>query len=302
MKTTLIISLISIFSLTDVFSQGSTLIVFSKDGQPFHLIMNGVRQNDEPETNVRVEELSEASYQVKVIFKDETLPEIEKRFFPQEPVEATFAVQRNKKGALILRLQSMVDIAEALPAPANQEVVVYKTTPGPATTTTVTQTTHTTNASDNVNIDINMDGMGMNVHVEENYGHPDGHVHSTTTTTTGGHAVEETYEAHQMPGYNGPVGCDYPMNEADFSGAKNSISSKSFEDSKLTVAKQITGSNCLLAEQVGEVMRLFSFEDSKLEFAKYAHKYTFDQGNYFKVNDAFEFESSIDELNKYLGN
>jgi hypothetical protein len=47
-------------------------------------------------------------------------------------------------------------------------------------------------------------------------------------------------------------------------------------------------------------MQLFTYEDSKLEFAKYAYDYTYDIDNYFMVNDAFEFETSIDELNEYI--
>ena len=103
-----------------------------------------------------------------------------------------------------------------------------------------------------------------------------------------------------MPGYNGPVGCSWPMSNQDFAGVKNSISSKSFEDSKLTMAKQVINSNCLFSQQVKEIMMLFSFEDTKLDLAKYAYGFTFDLGNYYKVNDALDFESSIDELNAYI--
>ena len=49
-------------------------------------------------------------------------------------------------------------------------------------------------------------------------------------------------------------------------------------------------------------MQLFNFESSRLEFAKFAYPYTFDQGNYYKLNDAFQFESSIDELNEFVKN
>ena len=47
-------------------------------------------------------------------------------------------------------------------------------------------------------------------------------------------------------------------------------------------------------------MLLFTFEDTRLDLAKYAYGHTFDIGNYYKLNDAFTFESSIDELNKYI--
>jgi hypothetical protein len=48
-------------------------------------------------------------------------------------------------------------------------------------------------------------------------------------------------------------------------------------------------------------MTLFDFENTKLDFAKFAYDRTYDRANYYKVNDAFEFESSIEDLNRYIG-
>ena len=146
-----------------------------------------------------------------------------------------------------------------------------------------------------VDMNINMGGMGidMNVNVRESYSET--HTTTTTTTTTGGGR-----DHYVMSGYNGPIGCPWPMDQGQFADAKRSIDSKTFEDSKLTVAKQITGANCLTADQVRTIMSGFSFEDSKLEYAKFAYDKTFDIGNYYNLNDAFDFESSIDELNQYI--
>jgi hypothetical protein len=47
-------------------------------------------------------------------------------------------------------------------------------------------------------------------------------------------------------------------------------------------------------------MLLFSFESTRLDFAKFAYAYTLDLRNYYKLNDAFTFESSIDDLDKYI--
>ena len=143
-------------------------------------------------------------------------------------------------------------------------------------------------------IDVNMGGMGidMNVNVRETY--TETHTTTTTTTTSGG---EDHYV---MNGYNGAIGCPWPMDDNQFSDALSSVSSKSFDDDKVTVAKQITGSNCLTAEQVKRMMGELDFEDSKLEYAKFAYDKTFDIGNYYKLNDVFDFSSSIDELNEYI--
>lgn len=124
---------------------------------------------------------------------------------------------------------------------------------------------------------------------------------STTITSTGGAPVPvHTPPPSYLPGYTGPIGCPIPMSQSEFQNVKRSISSKSFEDSKNTIARQVIGSNCLLTSQVKEIMMLFDFETTKLDFAKFAYGYTYDIGNYYQLNDAFDFESSIDDLNSYI--
>ena len=117
-----------------------------------------------------------------------------------------------------------------------------------------------------------------------------------TTTQT----PSNNQDHYVMQGYSGKVGCPWPMKQTDFDEAKKSIAAKNFEDSKLTVAKQVAGANCLFATQVKEIMQLFNFEDSKLDFAKFAYDHVYDINNYYKLNDAFSFESTIEELNQYI--
>jgi hypothetical protein len=198
--------------------------------------------------------------------------------------------------------------------------------------------TTTTGTPDNVNMNVGInvnetpDGVNMNVNMGGMNVNTTGTVTSsstttTTTTTTSNSSTvnpgknqtnsnnqsnvnnqsNQNQEHHQqpayiLPGYSGPTGCPMPMSNESFNTAKGSISSKSFEDSKLTIAKQVVGNNCLLCSQVKEIMKLFSFEDTKLEFAKFAYKHTFDIGNYYQLNDAFNFESTIEELNQYISN
>ena len=98
----------------------------------------------------------------------------------------------------------------------------------------------------------------------------------------------------------GGIYCDFPMDDNSFALALASIKKKSFDSDKLIIAKQITNSNCLLSSQVKKIVKLFSFENNKLKFAKYAYKHTFDPNNYYKINDAFDFSSSIKKLNSYI--
>ena len=92
------------------------------------------------------------------------------------------------------------------------------------------------------------------------------------------------------------------MNSADFAAALRTIKESSFDETKLTTANSIVSNNCVSTDQVVEVCKLFSFEDNKLAFAKYAFKYTTDPKNYFKVNNVFSFSSSKEELSEFVRN
>ncbi|MBI2966732.1 MAG: DUF4476 domain-containing protein [Bacteroidetes bacterium] len=313
MKTQMLITLTGLFLWAGgtLSAQTSNLVFYCNEGERFYVILNGIRQNPDPETNVKITGCDQPYYKVKLIFENPNLLPLEKNLSFNPGTETVFAVKKNNKGEWVIRWQSETPIASIPPPPTDQHICVYTTTP--ATTTTVTTTTTTVTGTGitppptgGVSIDINAgeQGFGVNMNVGTTQGV---HTHETTTmtysttTTSGNTGINTPAETvYILPGYNGPTGCPRPMNDNDFSGVKQSVSSKSFEDSKLQIAKQVTSSNCLLSSQVKEIMLLFTFENTRLDFAKYAYSYTFDTGNYYKVNDAFSFESSIDELNEYI--
>lgn len=317
MKKLMILAPVLVLALC-VQAQKSNLIFFTEQGERFYLVLNGVQQNIEPETNVMVTDLPAPSYKLKIIFEDESLGVIDKTLLFGQGMETTFNIKRNNKNEWVVRFMNEVPLAQAPPPSAERVVMVYSATPPPpppATVTTMQTTTMTTTTTATpvggagVGITVNDPEAGVNINMNIG-GITTGASTSTTTTTTSTTisttgvsnpvVVEERPPAYVMPGYSGPVGCPWPMSPAEFSQVKSSISSKSFDDSKLIIAKQVIGSNCLLSSQVKEIMLLFSFEDTRLELAKYAYGYTYDIGNYYRLNDAFTFESTIEELNDYI--
>lgn len=90
------------------------------------------------------------------------------------------------------------------------------------------------------------------------------------------------------------------MPAEEFDDIKESIKSKSFTSDQMAVLKEAMPTRCISSTQVKEVMGLFSFETDKLAVSKYLYKFTSDKNNYYKVNDAFSFSSSIDDLKKFI--
>ncbi len=297
-------------------AQTSNAILFTENGEKFTAILNGLRQNDKPETNVKITGLNAEWYKLKVIF-DNTAPG-EKNFNLglELGTETSYAIKKNSKGEYVLRLISSVPVAQAPATAPAQTVVVYNQHPAQngatvsQTQTTTTQTTTHANPNDiNVNMGVNIGDQGGNISISvPDMNNEATETHSTTTTTVTHTTTTNVYEQDPvpvsspsyLPGYTGAVGCTPPMTPAEFSDIKGTIASKSFEETKITIAKQIISSHCLFASQVKEVMQLFSFEESKLEIAKFAYNHTYDIGNYYKLNDAFTFETSTEELNQFV--
>ncbi len=91
-----------------------------------------------------------------------------------------------------------------------------------------------------------------------------------------------------------------PMNSAEFNDRLNAIKKTSFDKDRLGKAKQVFEDETLSTNQVIEVVKVFSFDDSKLDFAKWAYKYTIDKKNYYKIDDHLSFGRSKAELREYV--
>jgi hypothetical protein len=320
--TTLLVLLVAF--VTGAFAQGHNFVVFSEQGEKFYIVVNGVRQNNDPQTNVRVTGLNGSVYAFKVIFADANLGELDKTLpMPAgPPMEYTFKIKKDKNGIYVMRYFGEAPLAAAPVTTPGQTVIVYSATPVVAVATpaatTVTQTTTTnTVGGGGAGININVDGLNMGINVTDPlYG---GTTHSTTTTTysqttTINAPATTTYvpntttqvvttpapNVYVMPGYNGPIGCNgWPMDQGSFGSAIQTIHETDFESTKLSTAKSIISSQCVTTDQIVSVCREFDFESTKLDFAKFAYSRVIDKGNYFKINSVFDFDSSKSDLMQF---
>src|SRR5437868_5988036 len=90
------------------------------------------------------------------------------------------------------------------------------------------------------------------------------------------------------------------MSAPAFDQFKQSLQNESFDQSRLSMAKQVISTNFFTSQQVKEIVQQFSFESSRLDIAKFAYKFTIDKGSYFLVYDAFSFSSSKAELAEFV--
>lgn len=146
----------------------SNLTIFNNGGQQFYAILNGIKQNSQPQTNVYITGVKNGGYSLKIIFADEKMHDIDKNLFIEEASDITTRITF-KKGKGKLQLVSLV-ATEGIVAPAAvvyrpSDTTVYSDAVVQTTTvqTTATQTTvGTVNTQVPTNGNVNMNANGIN--------------------------------------------------------------------------------------------------------------------------------------------
>jgi hypothetical protein len=393
--------ILGLFLVLFTYGQESDLIVFSESGELFHLTINGIQKTDSAQSNVKIKNLNQPRYSVKIEFKDKSKGVIDKNVFLKPGMVSVYAIKMKNNGRYVMRWHSESSLT-GMPV-GEEKVTSFQTEPDitePAhregevktgfrridnaqridKSVEKTEVKHSAqsyngqfvpngtmcsspsmNAKDFMDFKYNLEEENMFKRedaIENAFDHQCflaeqiaallkleystvdnmriarlGYRSTFNTEdymvvvntfdskskreslltflqSTGSTAdvTEPTYSEpqepthYQMPGYTGAVGCDWPASDEEYSSIISTIENQSFSDTKLNTAKQFASSKCLTVDQVKGLMNQFSFEDTKLEFAKFAYEHTYDIDNYFKLNNAFSFESSISELQEYIQN
>lgn len=162
MKTKLL--LLFAFFTQAYFAQTSTITTFSQEGERFYVILDGVRQNDTPSTNVQITDLKKPNYLLKIIFEDSSIPTINENVYlldyDEKRMNVTYNIKKDKKGKYRLRVSSFDNDTEQPTAAA--EVVKYHETENPAPKTVKSTPKKTTQTAD-----VNTMGVGVNTKIEE---------------------------------------------------------------------------------------------------------------------------------------
>ena len=312
--TLLALLLISSLSFSQ-FGPVGHLTIFSEDGDKFTLILNGEIINDEPQTNLRVEDLNQPYYSAKIKFADATLADISKSNlmltdYDGKFTDVTYKIKsdKNNKTKRKLNFFSAIPVRPDFIPPTNVHVVHYGQprdvviVQEPVRGGTTQTTTTTQNSGVNVGVGVNIGGVNMGVSISDPMGGEV--VTQTTTTTSSSHTSHSNHDGHNHDSHdnNYSRGCGGKscMTPGNFNAALATIKKQSFEDTRLKTAKQVITANCLNVDQIIEIANTFSFEDNKLNFAKFAYDYCIEPRNYFKLNGIFNFSSNVDELSDYV--
>ncbi|MGC4036779.1 MAG: DUF4476 domain-containing protein [Chitinophagaceae bacterium] len=91
-----------------------------------------------------------------------------------------------------------------------------------------------------------------------------------------------------------------PISDREFNQVMNSMQKEWFENNRMKSASYIISNNFFTAEQVKDMISLFSTDDNKLDLAKQAYTKTLDKENYSCVINSMNYKSSKDELARFI--
>jgi hypothetical protein len=91
-----------------------------------------------------------------------------------------------------------------------------------------------------------------------------------------------------------------PVSTARFQNMLEVIKEQSFDNKRMNIAKMIMDMNFFTTNQIIEILNLLTFDNNKLEMAKYAYPHVIDRENYFLVSRKLIFDSHRKELNTYI--
>jgi len=183
-------------------AQNYSLTVFNNSGQQFFAILNGIRQNSLPQTNLKISGMAQGSYELKLIFADGKTADINKKFWMDVTgdylVRVTF-----KKGKGKLQYFGVTNQGTAAPTggtgiqyrPNDQSVYSDQQT---SSNTNGTQGTMQQNGSGQSTGTTNTSGNGSMNNNSGNYGTNNG---STNTSTNGNTGTTSTSTSN--PNMNG---------------------------------------------------------------------------------------------------
>ena len=146
----------------------------------------------------------------------------------------------------------------------------------------------------------NRHGQGYSQGQGHGHGHGNGHGQGAWNNSCQGGQIVVHHGQHNYGHYTCHNYGWRPVCTANFNSGCHSIRNYTFDNERLRAAKRFAQYNYLTVQQICQIMHLFTFESTKLKFAKFAFGRTCDIQNYYQVYDRLTFGSSRRALNSYI--
>lgn len=308
--------LFTLFSLSLIsFAQTGNISVYSDKGLKFTVVLNGIDQNDQPATHVKVTEVPEGSYRIKVRFENTKLGQASRGMFVDPGKEYKMAVMHKSVATVDhhfdgVQNQMVKTLGNDPNAKANNYDVMEN-----YVIRFVSEATANSNSSSNEQVgpfkartkfsnpanEISEGGAGGLGTSSSKSSKPTEVVGAPATVAPASaevRAVETSSTAATTSSYSSA--CNAAMDENTYSATKSGVSAQTTPELKAQVGKQIINAVCMSVEQISGVAALIPGDAAKLDFVQYGFDYCFDPQNYSSLSSIFETPESVEAFNLFL--
>lgn len=283
---------------------------FSEMGETFTVYLNQQPQNEAPASRISVSDIDAGFYHLRVDFEDPSLADFAKNNLGIEAGKrSVYMVKMTRKGDYTARFHSFVELQ-------GQDASAQSSAPPASSSPTIHTSSARASSSDGTaGGQVNTETVSMKVSMGNALGAMGNALGEAANNLTMDVTITETSSSSSSSSWGDSQGTasvsgsnpglatqqTQAMSSLDFEDYLRAIAQKTFEDAKLSTAQAPLRSQSLTAAQIAQVMRAFTFEDSRIAFAIFAHDRCVDPGNYYKTYDALEFELSIEEIEEAIG-
>ncbi|MCF0206648.1 MAG: DUF4476 domain-containing protein, partial [Bacteroidales bacterium] len=287
MKQILLSVAFCLFTLLSL-AQSNDYVFYTDNGVKFTVYLNNVKQNSVAAANVKAENVSGKNISVKIVFEPEGIPTLNKSLvITNTNKQLKYQLVKGRENVYSMNLVSTTEKSSS-----SSVTTVVK---GDNSGSTEDKSHSNNNNHGGYNNNNNGHGNNNNGHGGYNnnnnghggYGNNNGHGGYNNGGHYGNNHGYGNNNGYGNGGYgnNGYAPSDNPrcymsMTTNDFNSLRRNISTRPYESSRLAIAKQACLQNCMTSDQIAELCRIFAYESTKLDFAKYAYAYCYDRYRY----------------------
>ena len=252
------------------FSQNGEIQIYSGEKKSFTLFVDGLKENEAPKWKVKVKNLPPGPHHLRVLFENGQTSTIQKKINLAPSSILTYEILLYENAG-----RSWYDLTQ-VDSVLKEEIVI-----------TIVQ--DSSEIKELEKADDKVDSL-----LEVNIPNPQ------IAAPKGVDSLSMQIDTIAVIPKDSLFQCANPLLPLGFELVIKQLKSEDYEDLLLDKAKKLADENCFSSIQIMEVMQLMQFEVTRIEFAIYCYKICFDPINYKFVEDAFEYQSSIDKLHDAL--
>lgn len=286
--TLILISFLSIISV----GQTNNLVVYTEEASPFYLVIDEIKQNEKPASNIRITDLEGDFHKVSVVFEDKNIEELHQSVsFLNTGTEIKMVVKKEEKGEYNIKYADETTLNKV--EKVDNQVQINFSKGGEVEENSALMEKETTTSSSE---DENSKTVSKSTVPKSELDNKK----ENTVISAGGELIEGGDEIEGLTfAKNGTMCSSSSVSKNEYMEFRYEIEETSMfnrEEFILSFFKE----NCMTSAQVAGIVNLNYSTVNAYEIAKSGYRYTWDTENYNLVISTLKPDSEREKLISFL--